>query len=56
MWGVPNDNRYQMLTFKDKPKFEDVKKVPQGRLTLENLVKKVKKELKKGEVIFNTNL
>jgi hypothetical protein len=56
VWGVPNGDSYQMLGFKGKPKFEDVKKVPQGRLALENLVKKVKKELKKGEVIFNTNL
>ncbi len=56
VWGVPNGDSYSILGFSKKQMFEDVKRIPEGKLALQNLVMKVKKQLKKGEVIFNTNL
>jgi hypothetical protein len=45
-----------MLSFKGKPKFADVKKTIVGQKALENLINRVKSELKEGEEIFNKNL
>jgi hypothetical protein len=56
VFGVPNGMTYRYVGFKGKPKLSDVKKTPQGRLALENLINRIKKELREGEVIFNTNL
>jgi hypothetical protein len=56
VWGVPNGDSYQMLAFKGRPTFESVLKLPHGKMALENLIKRVKNELKPNEVIFNQNI
>ena len=56
VYGVPGGISYSYIGFKGKPKLEDIKKTAQGQKALENLVKKVKSELGKGQVIFNTNI
>jgi hypothetical protein len=56
VFGVPNGYSYKQIGFKGKPKIEDIKKTPQGRLALDNLIKRIKSELKDGEIIFNKNL
>jgi len=50
MWGVPNDTTYKQVKFK-------MNFVPAHRVQLQKYIdEKVKPTLKKGEVIFNTNL
>ncbi len=56
VYGLPNGNSFHMIGFKNKPKLVDVAKTPQGELAIAMLVNKIKKELKEGEVIFNTNI
>lgn len=56
VWGVPNADSFHMISFKGKPLFEEVKKHPQGKLALQNMLNEVKKKLQKGEIIFNKNL
>ena len=56
VYGVPDGISYSYIGFKGKPKLEDIKKTAQGQKALENLVKKVKSGLEKGQVIFNTNI
>ena len=56
VYGVPGGISYSYIGFKGKPKLEDLKKTAQGQKSLENLVKKVKSGLEKGQVIFNTNI
>ena len=56
VWGKPNGMSYKMLSFKGKPKFADVKKSIVGQKALDNLINRVKGELKEGEEIFNKNL
>jgi hypothetical protein len=56
VWGKPNGMSYKMLSFKGKNKFADVKNTIQGQKALENLINRVKSELKEGEEIFNKNL
>jgi hypothetical protein len=56
VWGKPNGMSYKMLSFKGKPKFADIKKTIMGQKALENLINRVKSELKEGEEIFNKNL
>jgi hypothetical protein len=56
VWGIPNGDSYHKICFKGRPDFEKIIKLPQGKIALENLVKKVKSELKPNEVIFNKNL
>jgi hypothetical protein len=51
LFGIPNANTYSVIGFKGKPKLSLVSKT-----SLDMLIAKVKKELKEGEVIFNTNL
>lgn len=54
VWGVPNGDSYKMARF--PLSIEQIKKSPNGELALQNAVLKIKKDLKKGEVIFNTNI
>lgn len=56
VFGVPGNSRYSIISFKGSPKFEDLKKTAQGKLSLESLVNKVRSQLKDGEVIFNKNI
>jgi hypothetical protein len=51
LFGIPNANTYSALSFRGKPKLASVPKH-----SLDMLIAKVKQELKKGEVIFNTNI
>jgi hypothetical protein len=56
VWGIPNAASYNLISFKGKPMFDSLKLTPQGNLALNNLLDKIKSELKEGEVIFNQNL
>lgn len=56
VFGLPNGNSYTMYGFKNKPRLVDMAKTPQGQFAIDNLIAKIKKELKEGEVIFNTNI
>jgi hypothetical protein len=56
VFGVPNSDRYSYIGFNGKPKLSDVAKTPMGKLAIENMVKRVKLQLKDGQVIFNKNL
>jgi len=56
VWGAPKGVSYKFIGFKDKLKFDDMKKSVGGQIALNNLIDKVKKELKEGEIIFNENL
>jgi hypothetical protein len=55
-YGVPNSGKYSAIGFVGKPKIADLVKAPNGRIALTNLISKIKGELKKDEVIFNTNI
>ncbi len=56
VWGYPNGYSYKLLSFKGKAKFVDVKKSIVGQKAIENLINRVKSELKEGEEIFNKNI
>ena len=57
VWGVENGTSYSKIGFKGNPKFEDLKKTPQGKTALKALIEKVKNQyLKEGEILFNKNL
>jgi hypothetical protein len=56
VWGIPDTGAYVRIGFKGNPKFADLVKTTQGKVALQNLLNKVKKELKPNEVIFNKNL
>lgn len=56
VYGVPNSGSFQSIGFKGKLKFADLMKTPQGRDAISRLVNRIKGELKKGEVILNTNI
>jgi len=56
VYGIPGGISYSFIGFKGKPKLEDIKKTAAGQKAIENLLKKVKSELKEGQVIFNTNI
>lgn len=56
VYGVPNGKSYNMIGFRGKPKFADMYLTPRGTAAIAELVSKVKRELKKGEKIFNTNI
>ena len=56
VFGKPNGFSYKVISFNGKPKFTDLMKTIQGQKSLENLVERVKVELKEGEEIFNKNL
>jgi len=55
VWGVPNSDAFKSWGFKGHT-IEQLLATPKGVEALEGLVKKVKAELKKGEVIFNENI
>ena len=56
VWGEPNSDAYTKIGFKGKPKFADLVKTTNGKVALQNLLNKVKKELKTNEIIYNKNL
>ena len=56
VWGVPGGDSYHKISFKGNPMFADVVKTPNGKVALENLVNRVKSQLKEGQVIFNNNI
>jgi hypothetical protein len=56
VYGVPNSDTYHMIGFKGKQTFNQIGRTPQGLMAIKNLHNRIKKELKDGEVIFNTNL
>ena len=56
VWGKPNSGRFTSLGFNGKPKLAEISKTTQGQIAIKNLVEKVKKELKEGEVILNKNI
>ena len=56
VWGKPNGYSYKQISFNGKPKFADVKKTIVGQIALDNLINRVKSELKEGEEIFNKNI
>jgi hypothetical protein len=55
VWGVPNSDTYKSWGFKGLT-IEQLLATPKGTEALEGLVKKVKAEMEKGEVIFNENV
>jgi hypothetical protein len=54
--GVPNSGNAYSRSFKGKPKLAVLMLHPSNRLTVQNFYNTVKKELKDGEQILNTNL
>ena len=54
VFGIPNGSTYRYIQFKNTIK--ELQESHTGRIVLENTINKIKKELKDGEVIFNTNL
>ena len=56
VYGVPNSGSFSSVGFQGKPKLSDVMKTPNGRAAIQSLVLRIKGELKKGEVILNTNI
>ena len=54
-WGVKNVS-YKMIGFTGNHKIADLLKTPSGKFSVENLVNKIKGELKEGEEILNENL
>jgi hypothetical protein len=56
VYGKSNTSTYRYIGFKNKHRIEDVKKHPNGRAALDNLIAKIKKEMGPDEVIFNTNI
>jgi len=57
VWGVPNSGNVQAWGFKgNKLNLSTICLTPNGRIAVDNLVAKVKAELKDGEVIFNKNI
>ena len=56
VWGIPNSAAYTKIGFKGNPKFADLVKTTNGKVALQNLLNKVKKELKTNEIIYNQNL
>ena len=56
VYGVPNGNSYATISFKGKPKFDEMIKTPQGKQAVINLYNRIKSELKKGKKILNTNI
>ena len=56
VYGASDYSSFSYISFKGKPKFSEIKKTVQGRMALDNLVKRIKSELKENEIIFNDNL
>jgi hypothetical protein len=56
VWGVPNSSSFKSIGFINKPKLIDIGNTMQGQVAIKNLIEKVKKELKEGEVILNNNI
>ena len=56
VFGKPNGMSYRYIGFKSKQKLADIQKTIIGRKSLENLINRVKSELREGEIIFNKNL
>ena len=56
VYGIPGGISYNFIGFKGKPKLDDIKKTEAGQKAIDNLLKKVKSELKEGQIIFNTNI
>lgn len=54
--GVPNSGNAYTRSFKGKPKLADLILITNGRIAVQNLYNTIKKELKDGEQILNTNL
>lgn len=54
-FGVPNSGQYRRIGF-GKQKLSYIVTFEKGRIALENLITRVKGELKEGEVILNKNL
>ena len=57
VWGVPNSDNVQTWGFKgNKTNLSILYSTDNGRIAIDNLVAKVKAQLKDGEVIFNKNI
>lgn len=56
VWGLPDSENVSALGFKPKQKLTELMKTSNGKEAVMGLVVKVRGRLKKGEVIFNTNV
>ncbi len=55
VWGYPNYDGVQGWGWKTTT-IESMNKTPQGKLAIAELLKKVRKEMKEGQIIFNKNI
>lgn len=57
VWGVPNTDKVSVWDItKPKRSISVLMQTPQGKAAVMNIVVKVRAQLEKGEVIFNTNV
>ena len=56
VWGLPDSENVSALGFKPKQKLAEMMKTSNGKEAVMSLVVRVRGQLKKGEVIFNTNV
>jgi hypothetical protein len=56
VYGIPNSGGFKAISFHGKPKFANLTNTIQGIDAIKKLVERVKKEMKDGEVILNTNI
>lgn len=56
VWGKPNSGSFKSIGFKGKHKLADIGNSTQGQIAIKNLIVRIKKEMKEGDVILNTNL
>jgi hypothetical protein len=56
VWGIPNSSSFKSIGFNGKPKLIDIGSTIQGQVAIKNLIEKIKKEMKEGEVILNKNI
>lgn len=56
VYGNPKGYSYKLIGFKGKPKLNELLKSENGKTALRNLIDRIKKELKDGEIIYNKNV
>ncbi len=56
VYGFENGISYKYIGFKSKQKLSEIAKTENGKKAIQQLIDRVKGEMKKGEIIFNDNL